>query len=216
MQNCGKGVEENGSSPPGGGTAGRRMVKAQPAGGPRVTSAVGSCFHGHQGTGKIEGEALYGRWTIEKGKFTMHRSVLAEDANCVFFVAEVDADHSLMRFFVFRNNKSKVGREPCRMHDAPLAGPQPSHSTYDDPQPVAEKARYSWANGYAGVFFWQLGVDAAERQLLTTLSESLAALPSGDTDIDSPAPSSACGGGCYRKPASQARGNTLSPVAAAG
>ncbi len=46
--------------------------------------------------------------------------------------------------------------------------------SYDDPQAIYEKALYSRDNGYAGVYFWQMGGDTADRQLLMTLSDTMA------------------------------------------
>ncbi len=56
--------------------------------------------------------------------------------------------------------------------------------TYDDPQAIFEKANYSRSNGYAGVFFWQLGGDNTDRQLLITLSDTFAAPGTTNTDTD--------------------------------
>ena len=58
-------------------------------------------------------------------------------------------------------------------------------TTYDDPQALYEKAAFSIAKGYAGVFFWQIGGDTADHQLLTSLSDSLAQSdPNLDQDTD--------------------------------
>ncbi|MBJ7257335.1 MAG: lytic polysaccharide monooxygenase [Akkermansiaceae bacterium] len=58
--------------------------------------------------------------------------------------------------------------------------------SYDDPQAVFEKATYSRTNGYSGVYFWQLGGDSVDRQLLITLSDTFAApaITNADTDSD--------------------------------
>lgn len=58
--------------------------------------------------------------------------------------------------------------------------------SYDDPQSIFEKANYSRSNGYSGVYFWQLGGDSTDRQLLITLSDTFAApsTTSTDTDVD--------------------------------
>lgn len=55
---------------------------------------------------------------------------------------------------------------------------------YDDPQSLFEKANYSRANGYSGVFFWQLNGDTADRQLLVALSDTMASTPSTNADSD--------------------------------
>jgi len=57
-------------------------------------------------------------------------------------------------------------------------------TSYDDPQAIHAKAEYTIAEGYAGVYFWQLGGDTADRQLLVTLSDSLAGVPNPDSDSD--------------------------------
>jgi predicted carbohydrate-binding protein with CBM5 and CBM33 domain/spore germination protein YaaH len=56
--------------------------------------------------------------------------------------------------------------------------------TYDDPQSLYAKAQFAKQEDYGGVFFWQLGGDTADRQLQTTLSDSLATLSPTDSDID--------------------------------
>ena len=56
--------------------------------------------------------------------------------------------------------------------------------SYDDPQSLHAKALHCRNEGYGGVFFWQLGGDTADHQLLTTLSDSLADPPATDTDGD--------------------------------
>ena len=53
--------------------------------------------------------------------------------------------------------------------------------SYDDPQAVHEKALYSRTAGFGGVFFWRNGGDTEDRQLLTTISDTLAA-PDVDAD----------------------------------
>jgi GH18 family chitinase/predicted carbohydrate-binding protein with CBM5 and CBM33 domain len=57
-------------------------------------------------------------------------------------------------------------------------------TSYDDPQALLEKANFSKAEGYAGVYFWQSGGDTADRQLLIALSDSLALPPHPDSDAD--------------------------------
>ncbi len=57
-------------------------------------------------------------------------------------------------------------------------------SSYDDPQAMHEKALYSLNGGYGGVYFWRNGGDTNDRQLLTTISDSLSKVDSDDDGID--------------------------------
>ncbi len=54
-------------------------------------------------------------------------------------------------------------------------------TSYDDPEAMHEKALYSVTSGYGGVFFWRNGGDTDDHQLLTTISDTLAA-PDADGD----------------------------------
>ena len=54
-------------------------------------------------------------------------------------------------------------------------------TSLDDPQAMHEKAIFSREGGFGGIYFWRNGGDTADRQLLTTLSDSLATV---DHDAD--------------------------------
>jgi GH18 family chitinase/predicted carbohydrate-binding protein with CBM5 and CBM33 domain len=56
-------------------------------------------------------------------------------------------------------------------------------TSYDDPQAMSEKASYSIEEGFGGVYYWESSGDTADRQLLTTISDTLA-YPQTDTDED--------------------------------
>jgi len=53
--------------------------------------------------------------------------------------------------------------------------------SYDDPQAMYEKSLYSLTQGFGGVFYWQDGGDSSDRQLIITISDTLA---SADADAD--------------------------------
>ena len=57
-------------------------------------------------------------------------------------------------------------------------------TSYDDPQAMHEKALYSRDQGFGGIYFWRNGGDTSDRQLLTTISDSLATVDHDQDGLD--------------------------------